>query len=212
MSALKVSEIFLSLQGETVKVGLPTAFVRLAGCPARCVWCDTEYAFKGGQVLELNEILAKVQSYQTKNVTVTGGEPLAQENCFLLLTKLCDAGFSVNMETGGMLDITQVDKRVSITLDIKPPDSGEHKKNYWDNLSVIKNKDQVKFVLASKADYEWAKDVLQKYNLAGDNILFSPVQDSLKPQQLAGWILEDKLDVRFQLQLHKILWGDMQGT
>lgn len=211
MSSLKISEIFLSLQGETTKVGLPTVFVRLTGCPARCVWCDTKYAFKGGKILKVKEILSKVQSYQTQHVTVTGGEPLAQKNCFLLLTRLSDAGFLVNIETGGMLDVSQVDERVCITLDIKPPDSGESEKNYWNNLSLIKDKDQVKFVLASNMDYQWAKTILNKYNLAGENILFSPVADGLEPAQLANWILEDKLDVRFQLQLHKVLWGDMRG-
>jgi len=208
MSFLKVSEIFLSLQGETTRCGLPTVFIRLSGCPLRCVWCDTEYAFTGGTNFKLAEILEKVKSYNIQYVTVTGGEPLAQKSTPLLLEMLCDAGFSVNLETGGMLDISGLDPRVNVTLDIKPPDSGEHTKNMWENLQALTNKDEVKFVLASRNDYEWSKEILEKYQLKGPNILLSAAIGRLEPLQLANWIIKDRLNVRFQLQLHKVLWGD----
>jgi 7-carboxy-7-deazaguanine synthase len=209
---LKIYEIFYSLQGESSRVGLPTVFVRLTGCPLRCVYCDTEYAFSGGGNMTLDEIAKKVKTFGTQYVTVTGGEPLAQKNCIQLLKMLCDAGYSVSLETGGALDISAVDTRVSIILDIKTPGSGEVEKNYWSNLSLLKTKDEVKFVLCNEEDYVWAKEVLQKYALGNKcPILFSPVFNQVNPTQLAEWILIDQLPVRMQVQLHKILWGETPG-
>lgn len=209
---LKIYEIFHSLQGESTRVGLPTVFVRLTGCPMRCVYCDTEYAFSGGGNMTLDEILAQVASFGTKYVTVTGGEPLAQKNCIPLLTKLCDAGYSVSLETGGALDMSAVDARVSIILDIKTPGSGEVQKNHWQNLALLKANDEVKFVLCGAEDYAWAKEVLKKYALAEKcTVLFSPVFAKLTPTDLADWILKDQLPVRMQVQLHKILWGETPG-
>lgn len=209
---LKIYEIFYSLQGESTRVGLPTVFVRLTGCPMRCVYCDTEYAFSGGGNMTLDEILEKVASFGTKYVTVTGGEPLAQKNCIPLLKKLCDAGYSVSLETGGALDMSAVDARVSIILDIKTPGSGEAQKNHWQNLALLKAKDEVKFVLCGADDYAWAKDVLRKYALAEKcTVLFSPVFNQLNPTALGEWILKDQLSVRMQVQLHKILWGETPG-
>lgn len=210
--ALKVYEIFLSLQGETSRIGLPTAFVRLTGCPLRCGYCDTAYAFQGGETLELGEILRRVAATGAHYVTVTGGEPLAQKDCQPLLKMLCDAGYDVSLETGGSLDISGVDPRVSVILDIKTPGSGEIKKNLWDNLQHLKPADEVKFVLCGREDYDWAKQVLAEHSIA-DNcpVLFSPVYGQLEARDLAQWILEDKLPVRFQLQMHKIIWGEEPG-
>lgn len=210
---LKIHEIFYSLQGESSRVGLPTVFVRLTGCPMRCVYCDTAYAFSGGSNMEISDILAKVADYGTKYVTVTGGEPLAQKGCFVLLQKLCDAGYSVSLETGGAIDISPVDKRVSVILDVKTPDSGEVANNVWSNLDHLKKTDEVKFVLCSRADYDWAKETLNKYHIADKcPVLFSPVYSQINPTDLAGWVLEDKLPVRMQVQLHKILWGEKPGV
>lgn len=205
---LRISEVFHSIQGESTRVGLPTVFVRLTGCPLRCVWCDTEYAFSGGQMFTIAEILAQVAAYACPTVCVTGGEPLAQKPCLDLLTALCDAGYSVSLETSGALDIGAVDARVSRIMDIKAPGSGEVDKNHWDNLPLLTAQDEIKFVLASEADYHWATEVLKEHRLTERcTVLFSPVQGSLLPDTLAEWVVRDRLSVRFQLQLHKVLWG-----
>ncbi|HAT1776526.1 7-carboxy-7-deazaguanine synthase QueE [Legionella pneumophila] len=209
---LRITEIFHSLQGESVTVGLPTVFVRLTGCPLRCQYCDTAYAFSGGEVVEIDDILNKVASYQCQHVCVTGGEPLAQPGCILLLSKLCDAGYSVSLETSGARDIASVDQRVMIVMDLKTPDSREADKNLLSNLSFLKPTDQIKFVLCSRTDYEWACSMLSEYQLAERvQLLFSPSWNQLNPTDLANWIIQDKLPVRFQLQLHKILWNDAPG-
>lgn len=211
--SLKIYEIFYSLQGETSRVGLPTVFVRLTGCPMRCTYCDTEYAFSGGSNMEINQILEKVASYGAKYVTVTGGEPLAQKGCFDLLSGLSDIGYSVSLETGGKIDIANVDRRVSVILDIKTPGSNEEKNMLWANLNHIKASDEVKFVICHRDDYDWAKEKLKAFDLAKKcPILFSPSYHDLSAESLAGWILQDKLPVRMQLQMHKILWGEKQGV
>ncbi|CCD09436.1 7-carboxy-7-deazaguanine synthase QueE [Legionella pneumophila] len=209
---LRITEIFHSLQGESITVGLPTVFVRLTGCPLRCQYCDTAYAFSGGEVVEIDDILNKVASYQCQHVCVTGGEPLAQPGCIPLLSKLCDAGYSVSLETSGARDIASVDQRVMIVMDLKTPDSREADKNLLSNLSFLKPTDQIKFVLCSRTDYEWACSMLSEYQLAERvQLLFSPSWNQLNPTDLANWIIQDKLPVRFQLQLHKILWNDAPG-
>ena len=211
--ALKIFEIFHSLQGETSRMGLPTAFVRLTGCPMRCTYCDTEYAFSGGSNMEIADILAKVAEFGTKYVTVTGGEPLAQKECYALLKALCDVGYSVSLETGGAMDIAPVDVRVSIILDIKTPASNEEKNMRWENIDSIKAKDEIKFVLCNRADYDWAKAKMATLNLNEKcPVLFSPSYHDLKAEELASWVLQDKLPVRMHLQLHKILWGDKAGV
>lgn len=213
MTSLRIFEIFHSLQGESSRVGLPTVFVRLTGCPLRCGYCDTEYAFHGGASQTLDEILQEVAKYQAKYVCVTGGEPLVQKGCHDLLKALCDLGYSVSLETSGAMDISHVDPRVSIIMDIKTPGSGEEGKNLWANIPHLKAKDEVKFVLADRADYDWAKQVLAKYALTEKSpVLFSPVYKTLPPADLAQWVLEDHLPVRMQLQLHKILWGEKPGV
>ncbi len=210
--SLIVSEIFHSLQGEASRIGLPTVFVRLTGCPLRCSWCDTEHAFSGGHRLSIAAIVEKVAEFGAQQVCVTGGEPLAQKNCLPLLTVLCDAGYDVSLETSGVLDIAEVDPRVSRIVDLKAPGSGECARNRWQNLPLLTPRDELKFVLADRADYEWAVDAITEHQLDKRcPILFSPVQDSLAPQELAVWILADRLPVRFQLQLHKLLWGNMRG-
>jgi 7-carboxy-7-deazaguanine synthase len=209
---LRVAEIFHSLQGESTRVGLPTVFVRLAGCPLRCDWCDTAYAFAGGESMTIPAILDQVAAFGCQTVCVTGGEPLAQANCLPLLTSLCDAGYSVSLETSGALDIGNVDARVSRIVDLKAPDSGESAKNRWENLGLLRPTDELKLVLASRADYDWAKSTLAARRLETIcPVLFSPVADRLAPATLADWVLEDRLPVRFQLQLHKTLWGSLRG-
>ena len=209
---LRVTEIFFSLQGESSRVGLPTTFVRLTGCPLRCVWCDTAYAFHGGENLALDEILRRVAAHGVPRVCVSGGEPLAQKGCLPLLAALCDDGRAVSLETSGAVDIAAVDPRVSIVMDLKAPGSGEERKNRWPNLAHLKAKDELKFVLADEADYQWARETLRSRRLdALCPILFSPVHGSLEPRQLAEWILRDRLPVRLQVQLHRILWGGEAG-
>lgn len=210
--SLRITEIFYSLQGETSRVGLPTVFVRLTGCPLRCTYCDTAYAFTGGQSMTLQEVMEQVQGNSTRYVTVTGGEPLAQKNCLPLLRMLCDAGYHVSLETSGALDVSAVDKRVMKILDIKTPASGEAEKNLWSNLDLLSAHDEVKFVLCDEADYLWAREILLEKNLAARcAVLFSPAQGQLQPAELADWILRDTLPVRLQVQLHKLLWGNVSG-
>jgi len=209
---LRISEIFFSLQGETRRIGLPTVFVRLTGCPLRCGYCDTVYAFTGGQNKSLAEILEQVAQYAPRYVTVTGGEPLAQKNCLPLLTALCDAGYDVSLETSGALDIGGVDARVMRVVDIKTPASGEAARNRWENLPLLTQHDEIKFVLCDEPDYRWAKEILKERRLAEScEVTFSPAQGTLAATQLADWILRDHLPVRFQVQLHKILWNNEAG-
>lgn len=209
---LKISEIFHSLQGESTRVGLPTVFVRLTGCPLRCTWCDTAYAFAGGSNMTVAEVLDDVAQYGCTTVCVTGGEPLAQKGCLDLMRALCDAGFAVSLETSGALDLAGVDRRVAKIMDLKAPGSGEVEKNRWQNLRQLTSDDEIKFVLASENDYQWARAELRERKLeALCTVLFSPVAGQLDPAQLAAWILRDRLPVRFQLQLHKILWGTERG-
>jgi 7-carboxy-7-deazaguanine synthase len=210
MVNLNINEIFYSLQGEAREVGLPTVFVRLTGCPLRCTYCDTEYAFKGNNPLTIDEILTEVKKYNTRYVCVTGGEPLAQINCHVLLDALIKNDYKVSLETSGSIDITDVNPDVSIVMDVKTPSSGESKQNKYDNIDKLETKDQLKFVIGSKEDFDWSVDILNKYpTLAG--VLFSPVFDEITPTQLADWILDKQLNVRMQVQMHKLLWGDEPG-
>jgi 7-carboxy-7-deazaguanine synthase len=211
-SHLKVTEIFHSLQGEALQSGLPTVFVRLTGCPLRCTYCDSEYAFYGGEWMRYDEILAEIRKYDTKYVCVTGGEPLAQKRCKKFLKVLCDEGFEVSLETSGAMDITRADRRVSRVMDLKTPASREQSSNRWENLSELTGNDQIKFVICSRADYEWAREQVAGQDLDSYcEVLFSPAWGMQDPTELAEWILEDRLPVRFQLQLHKLLWGDAPG-
>jgi 7-carboxy-7-deazaguanine synthase len=209
---LRITEIFHSLQGEARDVGRRTVFVRLTGCPLRCVWCDTEYAFHGGQWRDIDEIVQEVGTYATRHVCVTGGEPLAQKRCVDLLKRLCDAGYEVSLETSGALDVSGVDARVSRVMDLKAPGSGEVERNLWSNLDALTAHDQIKFVLADRGDYDWARHAIAERNLAERcEVLFSPVHGKLLPRELAEWILADRLPVRMQVQLHKYLWGEEKG-
>jgi 7-carboxy-7-deazaguanine synthase len=212
VSSLRITEIFHSLQGESNTVGIPTVFIRLTGCPLRCVYCDTAYAFTGGKKIEITEIIAQVEQYGTRYITVTGGEPLAQSACHDLMTKLLDKGYFVSLETSGAIDISSVDSRVVKVMDIKTPGSGEISKNLYQNIHYLNHKDQVKFVIGDEEDYAWSKAALTEYKLAGRcEILFSPVLGQQDPTVLADKILQDRLPVRFQIQLHKLLWDDAQG-
>ena len=210
---LKITEIFFSLQGEARDAGKPTVFIRLTGCPLRCVYCDSEYAFHGGEWVHIDQIMEQAASYNTKYVCVTGGEPLAQKRCHELLRKLCEAGYKVSLETSGAMDVSRVDKRVSRVLDIKTPDSGELERNLWANLDELTSNDQVKFVICSRRDYDWAVAEIRSRGLEENTeILFSPAWEQQDATELSAWVLEDQVAVRVQLQLHKILWGDVPGT
>lgn len=212
-SRLRITEIFYSLQGETTTAGLPTVFVRLTGCPLRCHYCDTQYAFHGGERKTLADVVAEVDAFHPRYVTVTGGEPLAQPECLPLLTALCDRGYRVSLETSGALPVAEVDPRVHIILDLKTPGSGEVARNLWSNIACLSTKDEIKFVICNRTDYEWARLKIDEYNLAatGAELLFSPSQGQLEARALADWMLADRLAVRLQLQLHKYLWGDVPG-
>ena len=212
LQRLRITEIFASIQGESNTVGIPTVFIRLTGCPLRCNYCDTTYAFTGGEWMSLTTITDQVASYNLKHVTVTGGEPLAQAMCLTLLSNLCDQNYIVSLETSGAINVSNVDPRVIKVIDIKTPASGEVKKNLWENLNYLREQDQIKFVICSHSDYLWAKKVIEEHSLTNFcEVLFSPSYDEQDPKQLAEWIIKDKLNVRFQLQLHKILWGDVPG-
>ena len=209
---LRITEIFHSIQGESRPSGCPTVFIRLTGCPLRCGYCDTAYAFSGGDWLSFTAIIAEVKSYNARYVCVTGGEPLAQPNCGSLLSRLCEEGLDVSLETSGALGIQGLDPRVTVVMDIKTPGSGECERNLLSNISLLKNMDQLKFVICSREDYEWSKRFCAEHDLLSIcSVLFSPSQGQLEPRQLAEWILEDQLRVRFQVQLHKYLWGDAPG-
>ncbi|MCU7944586.1 MAG: 7-carboxy-7-deazaguanine synthase QueE [Candidatus Thiodiazotropha sp. (ex Cardiolucina cf. quadrata)] len=212
MSQLRITEIFLSLQGEGRGAGYPTAFVRLTGCPLRCHYCDTPYAFSGGEKYTLEEILQQVAGYDVEHVCVTGGEPLVQPECLSLLRALCDAGFRVSLETSGALDIGSVDERVARVMDLKTPGSGEMQRNRMSNIDFLRVDDQVKFVITDRADYEWSCEQLKRFRITDRcEVLFSPAQDRMNPTQLADWMIEDRVQARLQLQLHKLLWGDQPG-
>ena len=211
-ATLKINEIFFSIQGETSTVGLPTIFIRLTGCPLRCTYCDTAYAFHSGKKMTLAAIMQAIVAYRTEHVTVTGGEPLAQKHCNDLLTMLCDANYHVTLETSGALDIKHIDNRVARILDIKTPGSGEADKNQYSNLDYLTSHDQVKFVICNRDDYLWSKEKLQKHMLNDHcEVLFSASHGVLPTQQLADWVLADQLPIRLQVQLHKYIWGDIAG-
>ncbi|QRN02887.1 7-carboxy-7-deazaguanine synthase QueE [Legionella sp. MW5194] len=212
INQLRITEIFHSLQGESTTVGLPTVFIRLTGCPLRCQYCDTAYAFSGGELKPIIDILDEISRYRCRRVCVTGGEPLAQPGCIPLLTHLCDAGYQVSLETSGARDIAGVDSRVMVVMDLKTPDSNECSKNRFDNIPYLKATDQIKFVICSREDYLWACKIIETYQLTDKvEILFSPSWEEMNPTTLADWIIEDQLPVRFQIQLHKILWNDAKG-
>ena len=212
MSTLRINEIFYSIQGESSRIGMPTVFVRLTGCPMRCTYCDTAYAFHEGQQKEIEEIIQEIKKFDTNYVTVTGGEPLAQKNCIELMNQLCELGYQVSLETGGALDIKDVHSKVKIILDVKTPKSNEDKNNFWPNLANIRTNDEIKFVIQDYEDFSWSMDIIEKYQLNQSQILFSPVYKVLENEQLAEWILKHQLNVRLQLQLHKILWGEKKGV
>ena len=209
---LKITEIFLSLQGEARDAGWPTVFVRLTGCPLRCQYCDTAYAFHGGEWRDIDAILAEVAGYGVRHVCVTGGEPLAQKRCITLLQRLCDAGYDVSLETSGAIDIADVDPRVSRVLDIKTPGSMEVMRNRWENLPLLTAHDQVKFVICDRADFDWARGIVAEHRLADTcDVLFSPSYTQVAARELADWIVAERLPVRYQMQLHKLLWNDEPG-
>jgi 7-carboxy-7-deazaguanine synthase len=212
-SSLKITEIFFSIQGEAQTVGCPTVFVRLTGCPLRCHYCDSEYAFHGGERLSLDDIVAQVMSYGARYVCVTGGEPLAQPEARTLLIALCEKGLSVSLETSGALSIDNIDPHVNVVMDLKTPSSGEVARNDYDNISLLRSQDQIKFVIGDRQDYEWSLFKVSEYDLSDKvgEILFSPIYEQLEPSQLVEWILADRAPVRFQMQLHKALWGDKPG-
>ena len=209
-TTLNITEIFYSLQGEAKEVGIPTVFVRLTGCPLRCNYCDTAYAFKGNNPLSIESIMEQVAKYNTRYVCVTGGEPMAQSNCLILLDTLIEAGYKVSMETSGSIDISPVNNKVSVVMDLKTPSSTEQSQNRYENIALLESKDQLKFVIASRPDFDWCCSILEDYDVLSD-VLFSPVYESLKPVDLADWILEKQLNVHLQVQLHKLLWGDQKG-
>lgn len=210
---LKITEIFYSLQGESNSSGWPTVFIRLTGCPLRCQYCDTAYAFTGGEWMEQSEVIKTVQSYRVRHITVTGGEPLAQKNCTALLTQLAELGYEVSLETSGAFSLADVDSRIVKVMDIKTPDSKESHRNDYNNLNYLDQKDQIKFVICSRDDFDWSVAMLKEHALADKcTVLFSPSKEQLEPKLLAEWVLEQQLPVRFQIQLHKILWGDEQGV
>jgi len=212
VSSLKITEIFYSLQGESNTVGLPTVFIRLTGCPLRCVYCDTAYAFSGGERMSIDEIINRVGEYRAKYITVTGGEPLAQSACLELMSRLADLGYQVSIETSGALDVSRIDDRVVKVMDLKTPSSGELHRNLFDNIAYLKANDQVKFVIGDDHDYQWSKSIIDQYNLDQRcELLFSPTMGQQDPTELAEKILNDNLPVRFQIQLHKLLWNDAQG-
>ena len=210
--SLRITEIFFSIQGETSKIGLPTVFIRLTGCPLRCQYCDTSYAFYGGEVMLFEDIIHQVTKFNCKDVCVTGGEPLAQANSKKLLKDLADLDFQVSLETGGSISLEGIDERVKIIMDIKTPDSGESTKNRWENLELLKQSDELKIVICSREDYQWSKDIIEQYKISEKcPILFSPCTESIDPRDLAEWILTDQLPIRFQMQIHKILWDNQPG-
>ncbi len=210
---IRINEIFYSLQGESSRVGLPTVFVRLTGCPLRCGYCDTAYAFHEGKTRSIDDVMDEIAGFGARYVCVTGGEPLAQKSCLSLLTRLCDANYSVSLETSGALSVAAVDPRVSRIVDIKTPGSGEAEKNHWDNIGLLNRHDEIKFVLTSEADYQWAKSLVVEKQLAAIcPVLFSPAFEELPYSALAEWVLRDKLNVRMQVQLHKIIWGEKRGV
>ena len=212
MGSLRITEVFYSLQGESNTVGIPTVFIRLTGCPLRCGYCDTEYAFTGGEKKAISDIVTEVQSYGTRYVTVTGGEPLAQASCLELMVQLLDLDYVVSLETSGALDISAVDPRVIKVMDLKTPSSGEFSRNLYQNIQYLNQKDQVKFVIGNEEDYDWSKQTMSEYQLSNQcEILFSPVMGQQNPTELANKILADRLPVRFQIQLHKLLWDDARG-
>ena len=210
--SLRITEIFFSIQGETSKIGLPTVFIRLTGCPLRCQYCDTSYAFYGGEVMLFEDIIHRVTKFNCKDVCVTGGEPLAQANSKKLLKDLADLDFKVSLETGGSISLEGIDERVKIIMDIKTPDSGESTKNRWENLELLKQSDELKIVICSREDYQWSKEIIEQYKISEKcQILFSPCTESIDPRDLAEWILTDQLPIRFQMQIHKILWDNQPG-
>ncbi len=213
MTRLRISEIFYSLQGESSSIGKPTLFVRLTGCPLRCVWCDTEYAFTGGEYWQLDDLVEKIKSFSPQNICITGGEPMAQkEPCQKLMFTLCELGYSVSLETSGSIDLENVDHRVIKVMDLKAPDSGEMAKNYYQNIQYLSKKDEVKFVVMSRKDYDWTKMQIDQYQLSEKtNVIISPCFGEIDERQLAEWIIKDNLPVRFQIQMHKILWNDAKG-